>query len=106
MRPGVTGQADAVRVLLDGRFRDLLGGLVQAGVDDLEARVAQCPGHHLCSTVVSVETRLRHEDPDRTRHGLLRRAASAAVRIERGRLRFNEEPALGWPAARRCRTGL
>ena len=41
---------------------DLLGRLVQAGVDDLEAGVAQRPGDHLGASVVAVEAWLGDDD--------------------------------------------
>ena len=41
---------------------DLLGRLVQAGVDDLEAGVAQGPGDDLGAPVVAVETGLGDDD--------------------------------------------
>ena len=49
------------------RLRDLVRGLMQAGVDDLAASIAQRPSHHLGSPSVPVEARLGDEDPDR--HG-------------------------------------
>ena len=40
-------QPDRVGVLLDRRLDDLLGGLVQPGVDDLHPRVAERAGDDL-----------------------------------------------------------
>src|SRR5829696_5287306 len=66
----VDREADGVGVLLDHRGHDLLGGLVQAGVDDLHAGVAQRPGHDLGPPVVPVQPRLGDHDPDASlRHG-------------------------------------
>ena len=64
--PGEEGQVgagehrepDDVGVLLDRRLDDLLRRLVQAGVDDLHAGVAQRPRHDLRAAVVAVETGL------------------------------------------------
>ena len=65
VRAGEDGEADRVGVLLDGRLDDLLGRLVQPGVDDLHACVPQGPGHDLGATVVSVEPGLGHDDAQR-----------------------------------------
>ena len=66
----VDREPDRVGVLLDHGGHDLLGGLVQPGVDDLHAGVAQRPGHHLGTTVVPVQPRLGHHDLDASlRHG-------------------------------------
>ena len=62
---GEHGQAHRVGVLLDRRLDDLLGGLVQPGVDDLHARVAQGPGDDLGATVMAVEPGLGHDDAQR-----------------------------------------
>ena len=62
VRAGEDGQADRVDVLLQRRFDDHLGRLVQARVDDLEARIAKRAGDDLGAAVVTVETRLGHED--------------------------------------------
>jgi hypothetical protein len=45
---------------------DLLRALMQAGVDDLHAGVAQGAGHHLGAAVVTIEARLRDDHPDRS----------------------------------------
>ena len=55
-------EPDGVGVLLQRRLRHLLGRLVQAGVDDLEAGVAQRPRDHLGAPVVTIEARLRDDD--------------------------------------------
>ena len=59
------GEADAGDVLLDGRLDDHLGRLAEAGVDDLEALVAEAAGEHLCATVMAVEAGLGDQDLDR-----------------------------------------
>jgi hypothetical protein len=46
----------------------LLGGLVEAGVDDLHPGVAQGAGDDLGAPVVAVEPDLRHHHPDRAFH--------------------------------------
>jgi hypothetical protein len=61
-------QADGVDVLLQRGLRDLLGRLVQAGVDDLEAMVAQRAGDGLRATIVAIEARLRDDDSIRALH--------------------------------------
>jgi len=45
----------------DGGLGDLLGRLVKAGVDDLEARVAERAGHDFRAAVVPVQARLRDD---------------------------------------------
>ena len=57
-------QADGVGVLLDDGLDDLLRRLVQAGVDDLHAGVAQRARHDLGAAVVPVEARLGDDHPD------------------------------------------
>jgi hypothetical protein len=61
---GEDGEADAVDVLLDGGGDDHLGGLTEAGVDDLHASVAKGAGDDLCAAVVAVEAGLGDEDAD------------------------------------------
>src|SRR5579875_3263149 len=68
---------------------DLLGGLVQARVDDLDPGVAQRPGHHFRAAVVTVEPRLGDDHADR---GLAlwlrchnRSVAVPAARVRSGR---------------------
>ncbi|GMA88193.1 hypothetical protein GCM10025868_34430 [Angustibacter aerolatus] len=58
-------QAHHVGVLGDGRLDDLLRRLVQAGVDDLHAGVAQRPRDDLGTAVVPVEAGLGDDDADR-----------------------------------------
>ena len=67
VRPGEDGQADQVGVLLDRGLHDLLGRLVQPGVDDLVTGVAQRAGHDLGAAVVPVEAGLADDDADRAR---------------------------------------
>ena len=55
----------ASRVLLDRGLDDLLRRLVQPGVDDLHAGVAQRPRDDLGTTVVTVEPGLGDDHPDR-----------------------------------------
>ena len=63
------GQPDGVGILLHHGLHHLFGRLVEARVDDLEAGVAQGPGDDLGPPVVSVETRLGHDDPVPALHG-------------------------------------
>ena len=65
---GVAREPDGVGVLLDRGLGDLLGRLVQAGVDHLEARVAQSARDDLGSPVVPVEPGFRHHDAMLARH--------------------------------------
>src|SRR5262245_48479599 len=57
-------QPDGVGVLLHRGGDHLLGRLVQAGVDDLEAGIAQRAGHDLGPAVVAIEARLGDDDAD------------------------------------------
>src|SRR4029079_1762970 len=59
---------DRVGVLLDRRLHDLLGRLVEAGVDHLHPGVAEGAGDDLRAAVVPVEPRLRDHDPDLPGH--------------------------------------
>ena len=65
MRARQDREADDVDVLLEGRRDDHLRRLAQAGVDDLEAFVAEAAGEHLGAAVVAVEAGLGDEDLDR-----------------------------------------
>ena len=98
-------QAHPVGVLLDGGLHDLLGGLVQAGVDDLHPRVAQGPGDDLGAAVVPVESGLGHHDAQRRfTHGRQPIGTGALGRVLR---RTSSHPTLtsvafdggvaGWP---------
>ena len=49
-------QADDVDVFLNGGGRNHLGRLVEAGIDDFHAGVAQCCSDDLRTTVMTVET--------------------------------------------------
>ncbi len=53
---------DGVGVLLDRRLDDLLGGLMETGVDHLHARVAQGAGDDLGPAIMAVEAGLRDHD--------------------------------------------
>ena len=64
MRAGEDREPDRVDVFLDGGRDDLLRCLVQPGVDDLHAGVAQRAGHDLGPAVVTVEPDLRDDHPD------------------------------------------
>ena len=57
-------QRHRVDVFLDRRRHDHLGGLVEPGVDDLEARVPERPGDDLRPAVVAVEADLSDEQSE------------------------------------------
>ena len=76
MRARQHREAERVGVLLDDGRDDLLGRLVQARVDDLEARVAQRPGDHLRAPVVAVEARFADDDAVGAVHGAEHRAGA------------------------------
>ena len=61
-------QPDGVDVFLQRGLGDLLGRLVQTGVDDLEAMVAQRTGDGLGAAIVTVETGLCHDNTIRPLH--------------------------------------
>ena len=61
---GEDGEADAVDVFLDGGGDDHLGGLAEAGVDNLHACVTESSGDDLGAAVVAVKTGLGDEDAD------------------------------------------
>ena len=65
VRAGQDRQPDHVDVLLERSGDDHLRRLAQAGVDDLEALVAQAAREHLRATVVAVEAGLGDEHLDR-----------------------------------------
>ena len=62
-------QPDGVGVLLERGLGDLLGRLVQARVDHLEAGIAQRPGDHLRAPIVTVEAGLGDDDAVAPLHG-------------------------------------
>ena len=62
------GEPDGVGILLHHRLDHLLGGLVEPGVDDLEAAVAQGAGDDLGPPVVAVEPGLGDDHPVGTLH--------------------------------------
>ena len=88
MRAGQDREADDVDVLLLGGIGDHLRRLAQAGVDHLEALVAQPAGEDLGAAIVAVEARLGDQDADgRIGHAgpilATRASATALVRIRR-----------------------
>jgi hypothetical protein len=58
-----------VGILLDDGLHDLLGRLVQAGVDDLEPGVPEGPGDDFGTPIVPVQARFGHHDSIRAFHG-------------------------------------
>src|SRR5215813_6075554 len=61
---GEHAEPDGVGILLDGGGHDLLRGLMQSGVDHLEAGIAQGAGHDLGPAVMPIQSRLGHHHPD------------------------------------------
>ena len=68
--PDSTDRPDRVGVLLQCGLRHQLGRLEQAGVHDLEARVAQGPCDHLGAAIVSVQPGLGDDDAVASQHRL------------------------------------
>src|SRR5919106_1604269 len=58
------GEPHDIHVFLDRRLGDHFGRLVQARVHDFHAGIAQRRRHDLGSPVVSIQSGLRHQDPD------------------------------------------
>jgi hypothetical protein len=58
VRSRENGESNDVDVFLDGGSGDHLGGLAQAGVNDLHSGVAQSASDHFGTAVVTVEARL------------------------------------------------
>ena len=71
MRTREQRQTDRVDIFLQSRLGNLLGGLVQAGVDDLEPMVAQSTSDGLGPTVMTIEARLGNDDSVRALHKCL-----------------------------------
>jgi acetyl-CoA carboxylase alpha subunit len=69
VRPRQERQPHRIGVLLDNRLDDLLRRLVQAGVYDLEAGVAQRSGDDLGTPIVSVEAGLGDDNAIGASHG-------------------------------------
>ena len=69
-------EAHGVGVFLDDCLDDLLRGLVQAGVDDLEALVAQGAGDDLGPSVMAIQAGLGNDDSIGALHGSDDRPAS------------------------------
>jgi hypothetical protein len=69
MGAGEHREAHGIGVLLANGLGHLLGCLEQAGVDHLEARIAQGPSDDLDPAVVAVEAWLRHDDSVSALHG-------------------------------------
>src|SRR5882672_4028831 len=61
--PREDGEPDRVGVFLDGRRHDLLRRLVEAGIDDLEARVAERARHDLGAAIMPVQSGLGDHEP-------------------------------------------
>ena len=61
MGAGKQRQPDGVGVLLDHGAHHLIRGLVQSGIDHLEARIPERSGDDLCAAVVPVQAGLGHD---------------------------------------------
>jgi hypothetical protein len=61
-------ETEGVGVFLDDRLDNLLGRLVQAGVDDLEAGVAQGPCDDFGPAIMAIQTGLGDNDSIRAFH--------------------------------------
>ena len=59
---GKKGQAHGIGILLDHGLDDLLGGLMETGVDNLESLVTEGTGNHLCTTVMTIKAGLCNND--------------------------------------------
>ena len=68
VRTGEHAQRDHVDVLLHRGLHHLLRRLVEPGVDDLHAGVAQRGGHDLRPAIVSIESGLAHQHADLALH--------------------------------------
>jgi hypothetical protein len=75
-------EADAqdVHVFLDCGVYDLLGGAVEAGIDDIDARVAKTPCDHPDAAVVTVQTDLCQQYSNVLAHPALLRSAAWQTR--------------------------
>ena len=62
MRARQQRQANPIYILLQRGFGDLFGRLMQPGVDDFKAVVAQGSLNGLCAPIVAVETWLGNND--------------------------------------------
>ncbi|OLB95228.1 MAG: hypothetical protein AUH30_15810 [Candidatus Rokubacteria bacterium 13_1_40CM_68_15] len=62
MMPRQHAEPDGVGVFLHRGGDHLLGCLVEAGVDDLDAGVAQRAGDDLGAAIVAIQPRLRDDD--------------------------------------------
>src|SRR5947199_185907 len=81
-RAAQDGKTDHVHVFLHGGRGDHLRGLMQPGIDDLHARIAERRGDDLGATIVAVEAGLGNENSYWTRsmHGIKNLAGSLATR--------------------------
>lgn len=66
MSPAEDRDTDGINILLKGRGGNHLRRLSEPGVNDLHSRVAECTGDDLRSTVVTVQARLGHQNPNLT----------------------------------------
>jgi hypothetical protein len=82
MRAGQNAQPQHVRILFHDGARDHLGGLEDAGVDDLHAGIAERAGNDLRSPIMAIEPRLRHHHTQRLVHRVLLRLFAERIRKE------------------------
>jgi hypothetical protein len=61
-------ESERVGVFLNNSLHDLLGGLMQAGIDNLKTGITQSPSDHFCAPIVTVEAGFGDYDPIRSLH--------------------------------------
>jgi hypothetical protein len=62
MRTRQQRQSHGVDIFLQGRFGDLLGGLMKTRIDDLEPMVAECSSNGLCASVMPIKSGLGNDN--------------------------------------------
>jgi hypothetical protein len=62
MRTRQQRQSHGVDIFLQSCFSDLLGGLVETRIDDLEPMVAECSSDGLCASVMPIKSGLGNDD--------------------------------------------
>jgi hypothetical protein len=74
---GENGDANGIDILLKRSIDNHFGGLAEAGIDDLHARIAEGSGYDLSPSIVAIEAHFGYQYPDRAlqflRHILLKK---------------------------------